>query len=503
MGASRILGGVTATATFVMTCAPAFADVTSQQVWEDWKAYLGGFGYSVQADEAADGGDLTVSDIVLDMPLPEAEGDLTISVPEVSFTDNGNGTVSVSFPSPLPILIQGSGKEGSGAVTLDYTTTGYSMVVSGDVDAMTYVYEADTMAVTLEDVMEDGEMEEVGDARFELTDVSGQSEMRVGDLRQATQEFTSGPISYMLDFEDPENGDRMQMNGEAESLSVTAETAMPPVTDMSDLNAALAAGFAVDAEYAFGPGNTSIDVDQKSGGEAFKATTTSNGGTLSVAMDESQLGYGIAYQGLEMEMASSDLPFPVELAFEQLGLDLMMPVSQSEEPQNFKLDLLLADFTMSDFIWGMFDPQGTLPRDPATVAVDLSGQATLNTDLMDPEAMVSADIPGEVNEVALNDLRVSFAGAELTGSGDVELDNSDMSSYDGMPKPVGTVNLALEGGNALLDKLVSLGLVPEEQAMGARMMMGMFAVPSGEDNLTSTIEFTEEGQVLANGQRLK
>ena len=40
--------------------------------------------------------------------------------------------------------------------------------------------------------------------------------------------------------------------------------------------------------------------------------------------------------------------------------------------------------------------------------------------------------------------------------------------------------------------------------MGARMMMSMFAVPGqGEDELTSKIEVTGDGQVKANGQRLK
>ena len=46
--------------------------------------------------------------------------------------------------------------------------------------------------------------------------------------------------------------------------------------------------------------------------------------------------------------------------------------------------------------------------------------------------------------------------------------------------------------------------VPEEQAAGARMMMGLFAVPGdGEDTLTSTIEVKGDGQILANGQRIK
>ena len=55
-----------------------------------------------------------------------------------------------------------------------------------------------------------------------------------------------------------------------------------------------------------------------------------------------------------------------------------------------------------------------------------------------------------------------------------------------------------------MDTLVSSGLLPVQMAMGARMMMGMFAVPAeGEDTLKSKLEFTRDGQILANGQRIK
>jgi len=50
---------------------------------------------------------------------------------------------------------------------------------------------------------------------------------------------------------------------------------------------------------------------------------------------------------------------------------------------------------------------------------------------------------------------------------------------------------------------MSMGILPEEQAMGARMMLGLFATPTGDDELSSKIEVNAEGQVLANGQRLR
>ena len=93
----------------------------------------------------------------------------------------------------------------------------------------------------------------------------------------------------------------------------------------------------------------------------------------------------------------------------------------------------------------------------------------------------------------------AIGGAELTGDGDITLDNSM-----GMPMPTGVVNVMLTGGNTLMDTLVGMGLLPEDQAMGARMMMGLFARPGeGPDTLVSTIEMKEDGSILANGQRIK
>ena len=70
--------------------------------------------------------------------------------------------------------------------------------------------------------------------------------------------------------------------------------------------------------------------------------------------------------------------------------------------------------------------------------------------------------------------------------------------------PVGTAKVNVDGANALIDGLIKIGLVQEEDAMGVRMMMGMFMKPSGngDDSLTSDIEVKEGMQVLVNGQPL-
>ena len=49
----------------LMTGSAAYADITGQQVWTDWKDYMQTFGYAVTASEATSGDTLTISDITM------------------------------------------------------------------------------------------------------------------------------------------------------------------------------------------------------------------------------------------------------------------------------------------------------------------------------------------------------------------------------------------------------------------------------------------------------
>ena len=50
-----------------------------------------------------------------------------------------------------------------------------------------------------------------------------------------------------------------------------------------------------------------------------------------------------------------------------------------------------------------------------------------------------------------------------------------------------------------------MGIAPEQQMMGVRMMLAMFARPSQDDpeKLTTELEFREGGSIFANGQQVK
>ncbi|MEL6887083.1 MAG: DUF2125 domain-containing protein [Pseudomonadota bacterium] len=318
--------------------------------------------------------------------------------------------------------------------------------------------------------------------------------------------MSASGLTYDVFFEDPEGEGTFKLTGNMEGLSFDGEGDLPLDMDAQDFNAMLSDGFDFDGTFATTGGAYDMTFNGPDGGGTVNSA--SDGGTLRVAMGPDGLTYGVSQMGVNLNMLLTELPLPISVAAAEISTNLLVPLQQSEEEQDFGMAIGFSDLTMSDALWGLFDAAGQLPRDPATLMVDLSGKAKVLFDFLDPaQAAVleqSDAVPGELNALTLNALELDALGAKLTGAGDFTFDNSDLVTFDGLPRPKGAVDLSLVGGNGLLDKLVAMGLVPEDQAMGARMMMGLFAVPGeAEDTLTSKIEVNDEGHVLANGQRLR
>ncbi|QFT91870.1 hypothetical protein FIU86_03385 [Roseovarius sp. THAF9] len=501
--------GMTTAMSIALTAGAAQADVTPADVWADWQGYLSSSGYEVSGEESQSGDALTVSDVTMSMAVPEEDMTVSVNLGEITFTDNGDGTVSVSIPASMPMQIQASYPDAEEvAIGLEYNTTGFEMTASGDPDDLLYNYSASEIAIIVGDVVAEGETVDIGTVEFRIADVEGTTTMTVGNLRTSEQKMTAGPVNYTIDVADPEGSDgQFTWKGQFAGMTVAANGAMPLEMDPGNFAASIENGFDADATITYSEGSSEFEIVEPS--QTTQGTTSSDGGEITVAMGADGLTYDLSASNMQLNMTGGDIPLPIEVGFGTAAFNLTAPIVESEEEQDFALGLTLGDFTMSDMIWGIFDPAGQLPRDPATIDLDLTGTAKLFFDLFDPEQMEAAEtgelgVPGELNTLDINTLTVSAAGAELTGEGAFTFDNSDLETFDGMPAPDGSVDLKLTGANGLLDTLIAMGIVPEEQAMGVRMMMGMFAVPGdGEDTLNSTIEVKSDGQVLANGQRLR
>ncbi|QYK42054.1 MAG: DUF2125 domain-containing protein [Paracoccaceae bacterium] len=498
----RGLFGVSALCTLLSTTA-LHAQVTPEQVWQNWKDLATGYGQTVSTGSESRQGDTLV---ITGMTMEQADGDVAVTgtIDEVRFRDLGNGTVEVTMSPTYPLTMNTVNAEGEDVeVGIEIAQDNLSMIAGGTPDNTTYDFTADSMVVSTTSVIEAGEALPV---KFNLALEGAGGKYVVnrkpGDVIDLTSGVTAGNMVLTVAMTDPAEGTDVQINATVAQLSATSSGTFGSMMDMEKLSDALNAGFAVDVALSYGPIAYDMNVTEDSGPTSIRGKT--DGGSLALAMDRTKLAYKGGARAVEVLISSAQIPFPeVAIRYAETAFDLLMPISKGDAPQEYRLGATLRDLTVSDEIWAMFDPMQNLSRDPATLVIDARGTATLSVDIMDEEAMNSGMPPGTLDSFDLPALQLKIAGAELTGNGALTFDNTDLVSFDGVPAPTGTVNLALSGGNALLDKLVAMGLVPDEQAMGARMMMGMFARPGTEpDTLTSTLEFKDKG-FFANGMRLK
>ena len=504
--------GATAAMVYLVAVQGAWADLTAQDVWSDWRAYLSGAGYDISVSESRSGDTLTLTDLTMRVQIDDMgegeTGQFAVSIPEVTLTERDDGTVSVGMSPEMPMTLSGDMDGESTEAVLNYTQTGMTMLVSGAPGDMTYAYSASKAALDLVSLTIDGAPAPEGmlDVSVTMENLANTTGMTVGEMRRIDQDMTAGALDYSVSFDDPDTDDAVQIEGRLVDLAFEGGGTMPQDMDPNDIRGMLDQGFAFDGSFRHSGGMTNIDVTED--GDRVQFTSNSQSGMFRVGMDTGNLLYDLTQTGVNTEMETADLPFPVAFSMAEAGFRVLLPVAETEEAQDFALSLTLDDFVMSDMIWMMFDAGQTLPRDPASILLDLSGKAKLLFDVFDTEAamaMGEGDAqPAELEQLSIDRLLVSAAGAQLTGEGDFTFDNSDLQSFGGAPRPEGEMSVQLVGANALLDRLIQMGLVSQEEAMQARMMVGMFARPGeGEDTLISNVVVNEQGQVLVNGNRIK
>lgn len=494
----------------LLAASPALADVTPAEVWDNLNGYLTDFGYDVSATTSQDGDTLTVSDATVTIPIADPGGSSVIRLGDIVLTDQGDGSVRVGFAEVVPIEVTVAPQDDEPVeLALDYRQDGLEILVSGTPEEMTYEASGNSISAELTSLVVDGEElpRSAVRAEFSAGPVQATSIVRNdGTARHITQTTQLGDLTYDIAGSDPEGSGSGNLTGRMTGLSGESTSTIPTGLDMSDARAVMTSGLEGSSTFRHEGGQMDFAVTED--GETTTGSATSGGMTMDVSFSGGAFSYDAAARDVTWNMSGGELPFPVTASMDELGMKLAAPLAKSEEPKDVALGVTLSGFTTADMIWNLFDPGKVLPRDPATVAIDLTGKVTPFINLYDEADMARVEagetMPGELNQLSLNSLTVEAAGAKITGEGDFTFDNTDLQSFDGMPRPLGEANFTVAGANGLIDKLIEMGLVTDEDAMGARMMMSMFGVPGeAPDTLSSKIEVNEQGHVLANGQRIK
>lgn len=504
------LAASTALATLILTGA-ARADVTADDVWRNLSAYLDTMGGTLSAEPARTGNTLSLGDMSIEWVLPFDAGKVAVRQSGYDLVEQGDGTVRLELPERIDfsIRMEPTGKPPF-SMAMAITHDGFGTIASGQPDDITYVTTAESMSIELTG-LEIPEAE-TGDAEMTMTftDVRSESRVTVGSLVSAVGTSSIGSQDTRFSFQG-ENGAKVGSTARAGAASAKFEMDIPR-NGISILNLAAAVRDGL---------RLSVD-SSMNGYETHQIITV---GDETVSEQHNLVGvYDIAlaldHQGLTLEGSGKDtavrvlMPetFPLEMAFtaDLTKGRMVIPHSAGEQLQQAAMSMELSGLTVGEQLWGLIDPAQTIPRDPATVRLDLTADVKSHLDWLDflavGASMKAGQEPGELHSIMLRDLTVEAAGASLAASGQASFDNADKQTFGGFPKPTGALDMTVRGANALIDRLIGIGLVSEEEAIGARMGMGMILKPAtgeGEDVLKSHIELNGEGQVLANGIRIR
>lgn len=499
----------TSTAVLALSATSALADLSARDVWADWEGYLTATGYTVSSRETATPEGLRVDDLAMTMDLPD-EGNVLITMETLNFIETDDGSVRIDMPNRMPLTINTTGPDNSAITTrIEMSQTDHLMVASGAPGKLAYDYSATLMEVALTGIVKDGTVMSPDVARFSLSlsDILSTTVMESDeDFRSYASDYTANRFVYDLGFQDPESADVINLSGGADGLSIGGVATLPEDVDPEDVNMMVKSGFSFTGEISTVGGL--FDLNGQEDGELIEMSSSSEVSSFALEIGAEGIGYELGQKNIALSVAGGDIPIPLSTTASEFSSGFFIPVMAGDQEQPYEAWFTLADFTVPDFLWNLFDPGGVLPHDAATVSFDITGGLRVLEDILDPRIAKNMETaeepPFELLSLVLEGLDIAAAGAFVEGAGEVTFDNSDTTTFDGLPRPEGFVDLRVAGANALLDSLVAMGIVSDDDAMGARMMLSLFGVPGDEpDTITSRIEVNEQGHVLANGQRIQ
>ena len=485
--------GVSAAA-LVLVAGAAAADVNARQVWEAWQAGLDeteAVTLTTDAQEVEDARvTLTGARIVID----GANGDTTLRMDRLELVSQSNGSVTVALPDTIPVEIVG---DDGGRATMELRQTGPALRVSGTPDALRHDLTADRLVLTADEIVDEEGTALEGEIRGSFDRLVASYTPTVGELAGKDYSLAADTFDLLVDVLDAQTNDPVVLSARLDNPTADGTLVWPTgVTDV-DLPTALATGLSVRGGYGYDASayifDIGTDTDRSAG-------TVSSGPTRQrFEIAETGVSYEGATEGSQAEIRSSALPAPVTLELVSQEITLNMPAAPTDTPEPFALRYVLDGLSLGEEAWALVDPQGAIPRAPASLTVDLSGEGRV----FDRQTRAGGGAPGVLSSLAVNEVALSVAGAALDVVGALAFDPETSAGAMAAPMPTGTLTVDATGLNGLIDAVIAAGILPPDQAMMPRLMLGMFARPVGDDALRSEVEFTEGGGITVNGQRVR
>jgi len=483
--------------------SPALANTTAAELWEEWQALAALTGQTVSADVTTTDTGLTLTNYT--SIFEDENVVMRGAIDEVQLIENPDGTISVAYSELYSITFTFEVDPGDppGNIELQMRHENLDILVSGDADARVYTYSADQLTISEGAIWGGGDVVLGGsggppaiDLDVVMTDVSNIYQLTGTDpdSMRFTSEGSIGGLSMALEVtSNASRGGQLKaalVMGPSQSVSSGTVLALggfdqfadnvPEDFDLSGTTTYDSLGF----EMLF---LTSSDT--------FEAIYSNTGGSIEATISPEMVTFDIMGTGMSTRVSGSEIPVPVDISIGRTELSMAIPLAAGDDPQDMGLRMSIQDLVVGETLLGLIDPGRAIPRNPSSLLLDVTGQVQVFIDLITIDPETNRDPPGELRSLSVNELRIAVGGAELTGTADLTF-----APGQAVPMPVGSADLQLSGGNALLDALMAGGLVPNEQGAFVRGAANVFARPGAlPDTLETTVQFGADGSITANG----
>lgn len=282
------------------------ADVTAEQVWQNWQDGRAALGQKVSAGAVERQGDtLIISGIRLEMV---EEGRVVSGlIGEIRLQDRGDGTVAILLPESFPVIVSIVPEQALGGLTrkeavVSVAMPGAEITASGTPDAVSYVSVAPSVQLRTE--VPDGAS--LVTVAVDLSGVTGRNLTRGSpERRDMTGDFAARALDLTLDVTgEADSAGRFRLSMADLAVGAAMRGIPPEGAGQGQEEAALRAGMTVDLSARYGVG--SFDLDARDGGLPYKLTGAMGGGTLILSAGADHFAYDGTGKSLSLNFSGSD-----------------------------------------------------------------------------------------------------------------------------------------------------------------------------------------------------
>ncbi|RZW02832.1 MAG: hypothetical protein EX266_11905, partial [Rhodobacteraceae bacterium] len=298
--------------TTVLSSVPALADLTAQDVWNDWKTVSATQGQTLAAASERMAGDtLVLTDVTVSMMQPDIE--LTGTIDEIRMLERGDGSVTVTMTPEMPfdMKIQSAEDETIG-IRMVIRQGGTTMTASGDPETMRYDYLAPNVEIVLEDFSVDGESVTDTELDFNfnvaLNGIAGNYTTSGEEPRNIDADMRADNMTFDIDFSEPGTDMGVKMDAEFSDLEIQSTGTIANLTNAQALGAMIKAGLRTQGGYTYGPATYDLQINSDDG--AMRIAGGASGGNLDVVIDENGIEYGGLTNDVAMSISGDQIPFP-------------------------------------------------------------------------------------------------------------------------------------------------------------------------------------------------